>query len=53
MIYIHVDDLAASLESCGKHGGEKIGEIREMAGYGKGCVIKDPGGSMCVLFESL
>jgi len=53
MIYIHVDDLAASLASCEKLGGEKIGEVREMAGYGKSCVIKDPSGAMCVLFESL
>lgn len=53
MIYIHVDDLSESLESAEKLGGEKVGEIREMAGYGKSCVIKDPSGSMCVLFESL
>ncbi len=52
MIYLHVDDLASSLESCAKLGGEKVGEVREMGGYGKSCVIKDPGGSMCVLFES-
>lgn len=53
MIYIHVDDLAASLQNCEKLGGEKVGEVRTMAGYGKSCVIKDPSGSMCVLFESL
>lgn len=53
MIYIHVDDLSASLESCVSLGGEKVGEVRTMAGYGKSCVIKDPSGSMCVLFESL
>ena len=35
MIYLHVDDLAASLESCVKLGGEKTGEVREMRGYGK------------------
>ena len=53
MIYIHVDDLVASLESCAHHGGEKVGEVRDLEGYGKSCVIKDPSGSMCVLFESL
>ena len=53
MIYIHVDDLAASLETCMSLGGEKVGEIREMAGYGTSCVIKDPSGAMCVLFASL
>ena len=53
MIYINVDDLDASLESCLKLGGEKIGEVREFAGYGKSIIIRDPGGSMCALFESL
>ena len=52
MIYIHVDDLEASLENCTKRGGEKLGDVREMAGYGKFCAIRDPGGSVCTLFES-
>lgn len=52
MIYIHVDDLGGSLESCRRLGGQKIGEIRDMGSYGKTCVIQDPAGSMCVLIES-
>lgn len=53
MIYLHVDDLATSLENCEKLGGERVGDVREMGGYGKSCVIRDPSGAMCVLFESL
>ncbi|QEG21095.1 VOC family protein [Mariniblastus fucicola] len=53
MIYIHVDDLKASLDSCVELGGEKVGDVRVISGYGKTCVIKDPSGAMCVLFESL
>lgn len=52
MIYIHVDDLEASLENCLKLGGEKVTEVREFTGYGKSCIIRDPGGSTCALFES-
>lgn len=52
MIYIHVADIEASLESCAKLGGEKLTEIREFAGYGKACIIRDPGGSKCALFEA-
>lgn len=52
MIYIHVDDLTASLESCAKLGGEIIGDVRDMGSYGKTCIIRDPSGAMSVLIES-
>lgn len=52
MIYIHVDDLEASLSSCLILGGDKVGEIRDMGSYGKTCVIRDPSGAVSVLIES-
>ncbi len=53
MIYVHVADIEASLGACVRLGGEKLTDIREFAGYGKACVIRDPGGSTCALFESV
>lgn len=53
MIYIHVDDIVASLDRCVRLGGEKVTEVREFAGYGKSCVIRDPSGALCALFESI
>lgn len=52
LLYIHVENIEASLESCVNLGGEKLTEIRVFEGSGKACVIRDPGGSTCALFEA-
>jgi predicted enzyme related to lactoylglutathione lyase len=52
MIYIHVDNLETSLESCLSMGGDKVSEVRDMGSYGKTCIIRDPSGAMSVLIES-
>ena len=52
MIYIHVESLKQSLETCVKLGGAQVGEIRNAGDSGEFCVIRDPAGSHCVLIES-
>ncbi len=36
---------------CKDNGGKVLSEPKEMAGYGKFCVIEDPAGAVCTLFE--
>lgn len=50
MIYITVANLDKSLEKVKKRGGEVLQEPRG-AGGGRMCVIKDPAGATCALFE--
>ena len=51
MIYINVPDLNASCAACTANGGELMGEIREAGSMGRFCIIKDPAGAVCALFE--
>lgn len=51
LIYIYVEDLEKSLNECLQNGGEKVDEIKDMGEMGKFCVIKDPAGAVCALFE--
>jgi predicted enzyme related to lactoylglutathione lyase len=51
LIYIVVKDLNASIERCRTHGGEVIGETRGAEGQGRFCVIRDPAGAVCALYE--
>jgi predicted enzyme related to lactoylglutathione lyase len=53
MMYITVNDIKNSLDRCKKLGGEVITEIKDAEGYGKYCVIKDPAGAVCALFEEV
>jgi predicted enzyme related to lactoylglutathione lyase len=50
LIYITVDDLDHSLEECQRLGGSLVAAPR---GYGGGryCVIKDPAGAICALYQ--
>jgi len=50
LIYITVDDLDHSLEECQRLGGALLAAPR---GYGGGryCVIKDPAGAICALYQ--
>lgn len=51
LIYITVADVDKSAEQCVQSGGEVIVEPKSMSGYGRYCVIKDPAGAVCALFQ--
>ena len=51
LIYVNVADLDASLAGCLELGGAVVGGTKEMAGYGRYAVIRDPAGAHLALFE--
>ena len=51
MIYITVENLDESLKQCEHLGGEVLGEPRSM-GKDRYCVIRDPSGATCALYQS-
>ena len=50
LIYIAVDDVEKSVQTCLEKGGELLAEPRDMAG-GNSCVIRDPAGAICGLYR--
>ena len=48
--YVIVADVEASARTCVELGGKVVAPVRGMAG-GKFCVIQDPAGAVCALFE--
>jgi uncharacterized protein len=50
LIYITVEDLDHSLEECQRLGGSLIAAPRSYGG-GRYCVIKDPAGAICALYQ--
>ena len=50
LIYITVDDLDHSLGACVRLGGSAVGAPRSYGG-GRYCVIKDPAGALCALYQ--
>ena len=52
-IYINVADIEQSLAKCVELGGEAITPIKNYAGQGRYCIIRDPAGAHCALFQSL
>lgn len=50
LIYINVKDIEKSIQFCKELGGKMITEIKSM-GASKYCVIQDPAGAYCTLFE--
>jgi len=52
LIYITVENIDESIQSCIKLGGKIIGELKNYAGMGRYCIIQDPAGAVCALFES-
>ena len=50
LIYITVDDLEHSLDECQRLGGALVGTPRSYGG-GRYCVIKDPAGALCALYQ--
>jgi predicted enzyme related to lactoylglutathione lyase len=53
LIYINVENLEKSISNCLELGGRLIAETKNMADYGKYCVIQDPAGAVCALFEPI
>jgi predicted enzyme related to lactoylglutathione lyase len=50
LIYITVEDLDHSLEECHRRGGSLVAAPRSYGG-GRYCVIKDPAGAICALYQ--
>lgn len=50
LLYFVVDDLDRSVEACTAGGGSVISP-RRRAGDGHYCVIKDPAGAVCALYQ--
>ena len=53
MIYITIKNIDESAKLCKESGGKVLSEPKVMAGYGKFCVIEDPAGAVCTLFEPI
>lgn len=51
LIYITVENIEEKINRCKKLSGEILVELRKIGNYGKYCVIKDPAGAVCALFE--
>ncbi len=51
LIYITVEDVDESVEKCINLGGEVVIEARDMGGYGRMAVIKDPAGAVSALYS--
>ena len=52
MVYITVADLDESVRNCEELGGKLRRPAESMGRMGRFCVIEDPAGAVCALFES-
>lgn len=50
LIYITVEDIDHSIEACQRHGGTVVAPSRGLGG-GRFCVIRDPAGAVCALYQ--
>jgi uncharacterized protein len=50
LIYITVEDLDHSIDECQRRGGAVIAAPRGLSG-GRFCVIRDPAGAVCALYQ--
>jgi predicted enzyme related to lactoylglutathione lyase len=50
--YFIVEDLDAALANSDRLGGTRIGDVRSYGPTARFCVIRDPQGAHCVLFQS-
>lgn len=50
MIYITVADADVAAARCVELGGRVVAEPKDMAGYGRYCVVEDPAGAVSALF---
>ncbi len=51
MIYIVVDDIDASMKACTDGGGAIVEDTYHTGSEGRYCVIRDPAGAVCALYE--
>ena len=51
LMYVHVENMDASLEACTEQGGKIVSPVRIVKGHGKYGVIQDPAGAVLALFE--
>lgn len=51
LVYITVDDLDQSIRRCEELGGKVVRPTTDMGASGRFCVISDPAGASCALFE--
>lgn len=51
LLYITVENIDKSAEECRLNGGKIIAGPKNMGKYGRYCVIEDPAGAVCALFE--
>ncbi len=52
LIYIVVADIGASSQAAADGGGEIIVPVRQLGSQGAFCVIRDPAGAVCALWQS-
>lgn len=51
LIYITVKDVEESAVVCNESGGKIVVPVKKIANYGTYCVIEDPAGAVCALFQ--
>jgi len=51
LIYITVKNADESAKLCKENGGKVLVGPKDMSGYGRYCIIEDPAGAVCALFE--
>jgi len=51
LLYITVKNVDESAKVCKENGGKIIVDPKYMGTYGRYCVIEDPAGAVCALFE--
>ena len=51
LLYITVENIDKSIEECKANSGKIIAGPKNMGNYGRYCVIEDPAGAVCALFE--
>lgn len=53
MVYFTVANIDESISRVKESGGKVLIDIKTMENYGKYCVIEDPAGIVCALFENI
>ena len=51
LVYISVDDLDLAISRCQELDGKVIRPVTSMGSNGRFCVIQDPAGATCALFQ--
>lgn len=53
MVYFTVQNIEESARRVQESGGKILVDVKMMGSYGKYCVIEDPAGAVCALFENI